>query len=313
MFGLQDETIIKLHTAADGTIWYARGVHEAVSSEQTIDEFLRSSVVSGFGLTFRLLGVPQNAELICALFLRRHKGEVRAVEVAGPNMLPPDADAHSPQQVIMYMRAAASSPACGGWHSVTMSDYPLYALIARDQKQAGVFDDIAYTYLKMHPLYKALRFIPTLEESSAVKMLLQIVDPRWYVEARRPDRIKKLELYMGLTPTTQRRVSDTKSFLKRSREFRCAAVLSSWKTTDPAEIDDKNPANFLYRIWQHHGGGPKGDLRASQAFLRYTVANWLSSLESRRGPRDDLFVPAAHFRTPAEIEAYRAYMSKTKE
>ena len=83
MFGPQDETTIKLHTDTSGHVWYARGISAVKNSEQIVDSFLLSSSVTGMGLLFRVLGVPQNAELICALYLRHYKGEVRSLEVAG--------------------------------------------------------------------------------------------------------------------------------------------------------------------------------------------------------------------------------------
>jgi hypothetical protein len=66
----------------------------------------------------------------------------------------------------------------------------------------------------------------------------------------------------------------------------------------------------LYRIHAAARGGDKGDLRASQAFIRYLRYNWLSGLESRKGAKDGLFAPNLFFKTPAERAAYLEHMSK---
>lgn len=310
MYGPQDETIIKLHTADDGQVWYARGISSCKNSEQIVDSFLLSPVISGMGLTFRVLGVPQNAELICALYLRRYKGEIRSVEIAGPNILDSQYELKDPATVLMRMRSAVVSPACGGWHSLTLHDYPTYAMLARMTRNNFVFDEPATSYLHMHPAYKALKFIPTLSEPDAAKLLVTTIDPRWYIDRRRPERIKKLELFLGLIPSIQEKVSNPNKLLTKAREFRCATVLNSWKSADPQIVDLKKPENFLYRIWQAAGGGAHGDLRASQSFLRYLNDNWLSVLENRKGTKDGLFAPNLYFKTPAEIESYEYHMKK---
>lgn len=313
MFVPQDETIIKLHTADDGKVWYARGISSVKNSEQIVDSFLLSPVVSGVGLTFRVLGVRQNAELICALYLRRYKGEVRAIEIAGPNILDSQYELGSPELVVQRMRTATVAAACGGWHQLTIHDYPTYAMLARMLRTNYDYDDSVQQYFQMHPAHKALEFIPTLDPASAAKLLINIVDPRWYIDRRRPERIKKLELFLGLTPAVQHKVSNSKKLLTKTREFRCAAVLNSWKTQPLEKVDLKNPANFLYRIQQAAGGGPKGDLRASQAFIRYVNDNWLSGLENRKGVRDGLFAPDLFFKTPAERESYEYHMTPPKK
>jgi hypothetical protein len=139
-------------------------------------------------------------------------------------------------------------------------------------------------------------------------MLIHIIDPRWYVDRRRPDRLKKLELFLGLTPAVQSKVSNNKKLLTKTREFRCESVLASWKTVSDDIVDLTNPANFLYRIRKAAGGGNRGDLRASQAFLRYVNDNWLSALENRKGTKDGLFAPNLFFKSPAEIKTYTQHM-----
>jgi len=313
MYVPQDESIIKLHTADDGKVWYARGIGAVKNSDQIVDSFLLSPVVSGMGLTFRVLGVQQNAELITALYLRRYKGEVRAIEIAGPNILDSQYELRNPELVLQRMRTAAVAPACGGWHALTMHDYPTYAMLARMLRTNYQYDESVQQYLHVHPVYKALTFIPTYDPETAAKMLINIIDPRWYIDRRRPDRLKKLELFMGLTPAVQHKVSDSKKLLTKTREFRCLTVINSWKTKPVEQIDLKEPANFLYRIYQNSGGGERGDLRASQAFLRYVNDNWLAGLENRKGVRDGLFAPNLFFKTPAETESYEYHMQPPKK
>jgi hypothetical protein len=136
-----------------------------------------------------------------------------------------------------------------------------------------------------------------------------IVDPRWYVDRRAPERQGKLELYMGLTPSVQKKVSDETKLLTKVRELRCSTVLEAWKTHHPGAVDLSNPRNFLYRIHKASGEGIRGDLRASQAFLRYLRYNWLDAADKRKGAKDGLFAPELYFKTPAERETYERHMN----
>lgn len=306
----RDEVAIKLHTDAEGHVWYAIGIHAAKNSGQIADTFLLSSVINGMGLRVRILGVPQNAELITTLYLRRHKNEVASIEVAGPNICETREELADPETVLHRMRATALASACGGWHKLGDEDYVTYAIIARLQRNGGTYDATAAAYLHAHPVFHSLTFIPTLSPQHVALMLKAIVDPRWYVDRRAPERQGKLELYMGLTPAAQKRVSDNNQLLHKPRELRCAAVLESWKSSHPGAVDLADPRNFLYRVHHAAGGGTKGDLRASQAFLRYLRYNWLDAADKRRGVKDGLFASELFFKTPGEREAYLAHMRK---
>lgn len=305
----QDEVAIKLHTAQDGAIWYSQGIAAPKSSGLSADLFLLSSVVNKLGLRVRTLGVPQNAELITALYLRRRKNEVISVEVAGPNICEAPEELTDPELVIHRMRATALASACGGWHTVNEADYLTYALIARMQRTGDAFDSTTSAYYHAHPVQQALSFIPTLSSENAARLIKTIVDPRWYVDRRSPERNGKLALYMGLTPDVQKRVSDSTKLIHKGRDLRCGLVLETWKNQHPGSVDLVDPRNFLYRVHKAAGEGVRGDLRASQTFLRYLRYNWLAALERRTGARDGLFAPDMFFKTPGEQEAYKQHMA----
>lgn len=303
----QDETATKLHTDSVGCIWYSRGIAPPQNSEQTLPEFLLSPVVSGMGLQFRVLGTIENAELIASLYLRKNKGEVRSIEVAAPHFLTAR-ERENPAAILIRMRRISVPAAVGGWHVLSFHDYSTYALTARMHRNRFVFDDVVHNYLKIHPAYRALTFIPTFNAAAAAQLFVTIMDPRWFVDSRVPEKNLKTALYLGLSPETQKIVSDVDKMITSRRELRCANVLGCWRAEDESTVDLQNPANFLYRIRQFHGGGARGDLRASQTFLAYIQQNWLSALEQRRGTKDGLFAPNLFFKAPAEVAAYSDHM-----
>jgi hypothetical protein len=306
-----DETSIKLHVGPDARVWVAAGVSPAYNSGKTTEDFLATDGLKGFGALIRIIGIPQNAGLISGLYLRRASREVVSVEVAGPNILNNSAEADNPELAIRRMRAVQLSSAAGGWHTLSNTDYPVYALLSKHFLKPKEFDVALQAYFKLHPAYKAASFIPTISSFLTAQLFCAIIDPRWYVDTRSPDRTSKLELYLGLTPQTQAKVSNSKKIITGLRTFKCASVLAAWKTKQPDEVDMGDPANFLYRIHAHYGGGATGDLRASQSFVRYIRHNWLAAIENRVGPKDGLFVPNMFFKTPEECAAYTAHMQTT--
>lgn len=308
-----DETVTRLHTDSSGIVWYSRGLEAPQTSAKSVDLFTLSPICSGRSAIFRILGVAQNAELLCTLFLRSRQKEIHAVEVAGPNVIADKYSDLNAQQIVMRMSGVRTAPSCGGWRQMTGADYNMYALISRFLKNGFVLDGPAYIHFGSHPIAKIMEFIPTLSKSDAACVAAMLVDPRWFVDRRNFETTQNAFFFLGLTPAVQQRVSDKQCILTRIRELRCARVLAAWKSPDipPEKIDLQNPANFLYRIWHAAGGGAKGDLRASQAFIRYVVANWLSATELRKGARDGLFAADLYFKTPDEQKAYKEYAAST--
>lgn len=308
MLHATDETAVKLHTANDGLIWFASGISPAENSDQSIDVFLLSNVIARLSTNIRILGVPQNAELITKLYARKRQKELASIYLAGPNICESLQELADPISTLLRMREVILPSSCGGWHELTEKEYIIYALLARKQQSADWFDSGIKLFYEPHPLYKVLDFIGGLAHKQTAALLTTILDPRWYVDRRRPDNPAKLDLFLGLTPKIQRRVSENPQAEHRGRDARCAAVLSCWKTQDPAIIDFTAPENFLWRIWKIAGGNAKGDLRASQAFVRYLRLNWLDILARKRSSGDGMFLPDKFFKTPVEQKAFAEHL-----
>jgi hypothetical protein len=102
-------------------------------------------------------------------------------------------------------------------------------------------------------------------------------------------------------------VSVSSEVTRHGRDFRCSMVLNCWKTQDPATVDFNAPENFLWRIWRSAGSDAKGDLRASQAFVRYLRANWIDSLVQRKDAHDKFFMRERFFKTTEEKNAFASY------
>ncbi len=304
-----DESSIKLHVDDNGYVWYVSCIDTPQNSGKLVDTFMYSSPLLRMSSNVRVLGLPQNAELITNLYLRKRQRELGSILIAGPNVCESGLELRDPYIVLMRMREAFLTSACGGWHQMTDADYATYALVAKTRQSTTWFDTPARAFYNAHPAYTALQFIPNISNNDAASLLSLIVDPRWYVDRRIPEKASKLELYLGLTPRIQRRVSDGGKLIRGGRDLRCATVLNCWKTQHPGAVDYTLPQNFIWRIWKAAGEGVKGDLRASQAFVRYLRMNWLDALVQRPGIRDYMFSATNFFKTDEERKAYAKHMS----
>lgn len=309
MISAYDETAIKIHTAPDGIIWYSTGINPPECSGQILDTFLLSPVISRFSTTARVIGIARNAELITSLYFRKAKREILSVCLAGPNICDSMLELDDPALTLMRMRDVYYAASRGGWHVCTDVEFVIYMLLTKKLRAAEINDSSELVFYRNHPLYKVLNFIPGISHSSAINLLTTIIDPRWYVDQRRPDNPTKLNLYLGLTPRVQRRVSDTKNLITRGRDFRCATVLNCWKTQDLAAVDYDLPGNFLWRVYRDAGGGPKGDLRASQAFIHYLRTNWLEIITNRTLAANTFFLQNSFFKSQEERAAFVAAVS----
>lgn len=310
MTHIKDEATIKIHTASDGCVWYSEGVGPPQNSGQRADVFLRSAAVTSLSAQVRLLGVAQNSDLITEFFQRRQKRELANIQLAGPAVCGNHEDLKDPVYTLLRMRSIQASPSCGGWHAMTGAEYATYALLAQLQKTQNAFDIQARTYFRLNPLHKVLNFVPYLDEAACATLLTIVIDPRWYVDTRMPDRSSKLELFLGLTPKVQRAVSDETTIITKKRDIRCATVLRCWKNRARDVVDFDDPREFLWRVWLNSGAGATGDLRASQTFVRFLRLNWLDLLDTRKGQKDGIFISDRFFKTVAERKAFLEYMKK---
>lgn len=299
-----EASVLKLHTAPNGIVWYASGISPAECSNQSSADFLDSHIVNHINLSVRLLGIARNANLISALYARKKHRKLGSIQVAGPNVCESPLELDDPALTFRRMREAFVAPSCGGWHEMTDIDAAVYSLILRIQQEAEWFDILGRVYYELHPIYKSMQCVTTISHQAVAHLMTVIIDPRWYVDRRKPENATKLKLFLGLTPKTQRMVSDSANIVFRGRTLRCAMVLNCWRTQSPDSVDYDEPGNFLWRIWRNAGGGAKGDLRASQAFIGYLQTHWLQAFTAARGVTSELFLPDRFFKTDAEKQAY---------
>ena len=305
MTNISDADALKVHVGRDG-IWCLQrdGMPQRLFPDA--ETFLSSQLLRNTEQV-RLVGTRQNAWLITKLYGLREDDRLLSVQVATPLVCRTRAERDDPAIVLFMMRRCMQAPSCGGFHELTSADLGMYALIAALYEH-GVDMEKIWPYLLAHPAWPVLAYVRTIDAMFAAQLLAHIVDPRWYVDPRKPERTSRLEASLGLTPHTQAGVSTLGHKLGHNHHG-CLLTLRSWKqanlvaeitqifqqrgVTPLADTDllGLHPSDFTWRIWGYHRGfglnsretpstPTMADLRASQAFVRFLRQVWLAAIYS---------------------------------
>jgi len=338
-----DTLTLKLHTHR-GKIWYLDGDYTARCASESPEAFLESDLFAHTERV-RLVGNAANARLIMYLYDLKQKSRLESVQVCTPLVCPVDKHRQKPEAMLIGMRNFTRAASLGGFHEVAEADYRSYALSAtltQGTLRGQPVDAAALKLLRGHPAWRPLSFIQSIDKLSLAGLLAYILDPRWYIDQCAPDRLGKLEAWLGLNPKTQAGVTDMRS--RWRHHCRCQVVLNCWKDqaleenvryrfelSAPKPIEGSllagyAPWDFAWRRWGHKLGigrpdAPEGDpvmadLRGSQLFIRFLRHVWLSELyrDSAATPEQNaaLFRPADFFRHPTEIAAYELHQINTE-
>lgn len=310
MLAALDDEILRLHISPEGEVWYADGSGEPIGSGSTITQFMEHPIFRRSPRAVRLLGVPANASLICQMYELALMRAISHVEVAGPLVCDSEIELQEPMTALFRMRQCLLHPSLGGWHVLSDADVFVYRLLRAFQLAGDVTTRMRLDF-KAQQLWCYLSFIRGVSVDACIRLVMLIVDPRWFVSPMRPERIARLESFLGLTPEVQRIVTNRVTALPNAKSNRCALTLSAWKSGEPPSQSERAiPGNFLWRDWKASGGGVKGDLRASQRFVTYLRHTWMQSIVLQRsaGRPIEVFDPTLIFKAADELAGYRAHI-----
>lgn len=290
--------IVKACLAQDGQVWVANGLDSPRESGQCAAAFADDLVGRGLPCV-RVLGTRRNAALIEAIC--KQVNEATRVEVASPQACLSSDERNDPEIVLYRMRQWLVPPSLGGWHRVGPQDRVAYAMVAAVDESGQVTEQVL-RLLQQHPAYYDLTFIPTMSPEAAALLLTDIVDPRWFVDIKNPCRLSRLRAYLGCSPafayTTER---------SGDRRRRYQTTVDAWAgTSKPSAEELQSPGNFLWRRCEAAGGGSRGLLRSSQAFLVYLVRTWQQQLFANSPQQLEMFIPESLLKG-SEVAAYRQH------
>ena len=328
-----DIDFLKVHVS-DGIVWTLDGSSLPQSSNQRIVDFLETDAVKNVECV-RVVGSHANARLITGLYDKKINDEIGRLEVVTPLVCATRAERRDPELTLYHMRNFFVAPSLGGFHEVTSVDYPAYALEAELQEMPKdapkQLNDLMRNYLEAHPAWRPLSFIRNIDEFSCAQLLSIILDPRWYIDRCNPNRVAKLNAWLGLNPKTQSGVIKEVNNSWRNHD-KCSVVLNCWYQEkmkleifnnlvefDSLPWDEDNvdcpiglaPCDFIWRVWMSHvDNATIATLRASQIFVQFLRHTWLSCIysESIAAGNFSLFRSADFFKYVVEAASFEKHM-----
>lgn len=246
--------------------------------------------------SIRILGTAENAELIVSLYHQRLKnGRPSDIRIGSPNYCE---DLSDPPTVFRSMMENELPASLGGWHLLNEADYRTYAVLDAYRKDKKISDRV-WSLLEVHPAFPALSFIRTIDWDAAIEFLSVLVDPRFHVSPKHPDRNSKMKSFFGLAPGPGGNVH---KFLEKNYDngsqgdakySRAQVALGTWfndvDTVLTATII--GPRNFLMRSVREFLMNLPNDrshqdvvavTRTSHIFLRFVREVWLDCLTPKR-------------------------------
>ena len=303
MTQLLERQVYRLHVTADGQVWEAAGMECPRQLPVSVED--APLYVQAHGVSrVRMLGTHANVPVIRSLY-EFFQGTDGRLELAGPRACCEPAELTDPERVLFRMRQCYYAASLGGWHQMQQADYATYRLAELVQTSAP--ENLILAATRTHPGMPLWSFLPGLNLGALARVLSWILDPRWFIDLKHPYRLSRLRAWLGLTDRTVRRNPRTPGERRRWRRY--GMVLRTWKGREPSRADAERPEYFLWRRWRAAGGGSRGDLRASQAFLVFLVRNWQQVLLGDNPQRVELFDPDALLRR-SEVAAWRTHRAR---
>lgn len=265
-------SIIHLHVDSRGLVWSDDEDETENSGLRAVAYLARWREELAGADAVRLVGSSGNAELAARLADCGLGGLCR---LGSPLLLRDVPEA--PEAVLAYLRhlPARYGHARAPWCPLTTAMAAGYRLAAT--AGAGYSDSTeAVRTLHAHPAWPALSFVPSLDSVATVRLLAQILDPRWFRHPSRPDRWNRLYRFLGLTR------ANAGSFLNRTGACRSWAFSAWYRGGGPVSWE----RSFLWKQWQRRQpeADPAGALLAgTRCFVRFLITDWLASLSPQPG------------------------------
>lgn len=297
-----EDTTIKLHTDSSGRIWSAIGA-KAPQCSSTVLSDLANHEMWNSSAVVRVVGTEENAPLLVWLYARRELLHITRLDVGGPQVCETKSELHDPEVTLYRMRQCLLPAAAGGWHRFNATDFCTYQLTVAS---AGRDHAKMLLLLEQHPLWTPLSFVPDLCKETVAEIIGMVIDPRWYVTVKRPDRLSRFRRFLGLEDVNSNSGrTPAERMARMARKSRAALLLRCWQAATPSPIEMEMPRNFLWRVYRDAGGGERGCTRATQYFAYFLFHVWRNAVSPTA---DGLFDPSAIFKSPAEVAAFALHL-----
>lgn len=203
-------------------------------------------------------------------------------------------------------------PSVGGWHEMSSREFPVYSMVAEYHK-AGRVNGSVMKHLRYHPAWPALSFLGSPNLRDGAEVLCDIVDPRWFLSPKKPNRWSRLFEFFGLNPVTMQFLVSEEKRGKCRHLDRAKTCIRCWtgEKKPPPGIRNLPPQLFLwaaFRSINQDKDSWKALRAASRKFLLFLTTSWLDEMH----PSRELFVPEYFFQNRRQAKAFRKHRRENR-
>jgi hypothetical protein len=288
------------HVDSVGLVWSAGQNEIAALSAFDVDEFVDGLKLSD-DCTWRIIGAQQNVNLIARLYQELLAAEI---QLATPRLVGARRNLSDGRYSIFCAQQSQLPRSAGGWNKLSEQQASIYNLATyqRSSDSLQLFSDV----ISEHWFCKLLSFIPGLYLPAVAEIATAVLDPRWFIDPKKPDRCSALKRYLGISPAV---VKAMLAGASSPLHQRCKLTHAAWYTSiDPKQI--VKPGHFLHRILYKRGGKLDGWVSATNKFVEFFNRAWLDQLSKteNKNKADAMFLPELFFKN-SEVEAYADYVA----
>lgn len=300
------DKVFRLHTDEHGFVWYGDVRNVAKKTGRRVTEYLGDAAVLseiGEAKSIRLLGTRGNALLISGLRMRL--GAEASIIVASPQICKTKEARRDPFNVLHALwQPEASSRLPGSWHILGDVDFATYAMWVEFENNNAITTRLT-TMAQCHPAWRAISFVPEFGLEAACRLLMYILDPRWYLHPSKPHRFSRLHDYLGLTPKNAKCLFRDERAGKNYE--RAVSAFASWYNVHSVQTfatgGATSPEHFLWRIFRKQQSDAAGLVTATKRLVDLVCFVWLDAVAISQNDR--LFQPSMFF---PKAEEHRAFV-----
>lgn len=294
---------VRIHCSPQGDIWCSWGFREPIATGLSIGSFLGHAQIKP-DTVIRMIGSKCNIQAILDTYHLILQGASWQLVVASPTICEAPRELDVPVIALLRCRQCALPPAVGGWHRFCDLDYPGYAIAGQLLKTEPDSKFIMAMW-HGHPVCRAAEFIDGLQPDAAAMLVGEIVDPRWFVDEKSPDKTTKLDNFLGLNSKVQREAIELNLPHLTDYHRRCRLVYDCWA----GATDLSQPNAFIARQAAAFSTDPlNNSLFGSKLFVAYLRSAWLRALCKDPGLGNELLPVEKYVDTPATLVALKDYL-----
>ena len=242
---------------------------------------------------YRVLGVPDNYDLITSVHpCLQQQDSDSTLLVGSPSICKNYQDLSAEDVLICMTSLNVHDNLSHRWHFMSGKVFNTYLLLKFFREEH--FSDLVSLIFNQHCLRKYFEFLGADSSLTAVEVISEIVDPRWFINLEKPFKLSKIESYFGLKSNRLiQALKDDRLVPKNPDKVKRPLVLLNF-------VNSLADSSFLKADAKDFGSQEARLVFMCRKALHFIVRNWLVELGV-----PGYFNPNKFFSSPKQIQDYK--------